>query len=322
MRNLGIVMDPIQAINYKKDSTLAMLWEAQDRGFKLHYLEQKDLYLRDGQAFGRARPLSVFRDANKWFVLGEGKAIPLREMDVILMRKDPPFNESYIYSTYILEHAERDGCLVINRAQSLRDANEKLFATYFPHCSPSTLVTQSISELQAFWITQGDIVCKPLNTMGGESIFRLRKDDVNANVIFETLTQNGKVYVMAQQFIPEIIAGDKRILLVNGNPIPHALARIPQGNDWRGNLAVGAKGRIQPLSDRDRFICAELGEALRQRGLYFVGIDIIGNFLTEINVTSPTGIRELDDALHINISAILFDCIEKLLKERTFIRPR
>jgi glutathione synthase len=314
---LGVVMDPIQSIHYKKDSTLAMLWEAQERGFELHYFEQKNLFLRDSVPYGDSRLLRVFRDPTKWFEFQDKATIRLDQLHVILMRKDPPFNEEYIYTTYLLEHAERLGVLIINRPQSLRDANEKLFVTYFPQCSPKTLVTQAHAKLHEFWQEHEDIICKPLNTMGGVSVFRLRKNDVNANVIFETLTRNQTFYIMAQQFIPEIKNGDKRILLINGEPIPHVLARIPQGNDWRGNLAVGAKGIVQPLTARDRFICSQVGPVLRKRGLYFVGIDVIGDYLTEINVTSPTGIRELDAELNSNISAELMDVIEKKLKKHS-----
>lgn len=307
---LGIVMDPIGSINFKKDSTFAMLWAAQARGWELFYFEQKNLSLRDGVPYANAHLLKVFRDPAKWFAFEGEKQITLGELDIILMRKDPPFNENYIYTTYLLEHAERLGVLVVNRPQSLRDANEKLFASYFPTCSPPNLVTQSIAELSAFWQLHGDIVCKPLDTMGGVSVFRIKEDDVNANVIFETLTHGGKASIMAQRFIPEINQGDKRILLIDGKAIPYALARIPQGNDWRGNLAVGAKGIIQPLTERDQFICDEIGPELRKRGLYFVGIDVIGDYLTEINVTSPTGIRQLEEGTGLNISGMLLDCLE------------
>lgn len=307
---LGVVMDPISAINYKKDSTLAMLWEAAARHWELFYFEQADLFLRDGLPYGNARVLSVYRDPAKWFEFEEAKTIPLEDLDVILMRKDPPFNEKFIYSTYILEHASLRGVLVINRPQALRDANEKFFATFFPQCSPPTLITQSVEKIRAFWKEQRDIVCKPLNSMGGVLVFRLQENDVNANVILDAITHNGTFPIMAQRFIPEIKAGDKRILLINGEPVPHALVRIPQENDWRGNLAVGAKGVIEPLTARDRWICAEVAEPLRRHGLVFAGIDIIGDYLTEINVTSPTGIRELDDALNSNISAELMDWIE------------
>lgn len=307
---LGVIMDPINKLNYKKDSTLAMLWEAQDRAYELYYFEQKDLFLQNGVPFGNAKRLQVYRDPANYFALGDSSVMPLGDLQVILMRKDPPFNEAYIYSTYILEHAERLGALVINRAQSLRDANEKLFATYFPQCSPPTIVTQVKEKLHSFWQEQRDIVCKPLDTMGGMSIFRLRENEINANVIFDTLTDDESTYVMAQRFIPEITAGDKRIILVAGKPIPYVLARIPQGNDWRGNLAVGAKGVIQPLTERDKYICTQLEADLIRRGLYFVGIDIIGDYLTEVNVTSPTGIREIDEGGNVNISAELFNYIE------------
>lgn len=311
---LGVVMDPIGSIHYEKDSTLAMLWEAAARGYELYYMEQKDLFLLDGTVYAHAKPLQVFKDPAKWYELAAPQVMPLADLSVILMRKDPPFNEDYIYTTYLLEHAERQGVLIMNHPQALRDANEKLFATYFKACSPPTLVTKSAQDLHAFWQSHGEIVCKPLNAMGGTLVFRLKPDDANANVIFSTLTHDESHYIMAQKFIPEIVAGDKRILLINGEPVPYALARVPQKNDWRGNLAVGAKGIVQPLSDRDRFICDQLGDALRARGLYFVGIDVIGDYLTEVNVTSPTGIRELDKGANLNISAMLMDVIEMKLK--------
>ena len=308
---LGVVMDPIKSIHYKKDSTLAMLWAAAKRGWEIYYLEQSDLFLRDSIPYGDAKILKVFQDPNHWYEFQDKKRIALANLDVILMRKDPPFNEEYIYTTYILEHAERLGVLVVNRAQSLRDANEKFFATAFPECIPPTLVTQSIEKLREFWNEFHDIVCKPLYGMGGVSVFRLKDGDVNANEIFATLTHHGTSFVIAQQFIPEIKSGDKRILFIDGEPIPHALARVPHGNDWRGNLAVGAKGIVQPLSERDRFICAQVGPALRDRGLYFVGIDVIGDYLTEINVTSPTGIREIEADTGLDIGAMLMDAIER-----------
>jgi glutathione synthase len=311
---LGVVMDPIGMIHYKKDSTLAMLWEAQSRGWSLDYFEQKDLYLIDGIPFADALALKVEHDASKWYSFdGQKKKIPLTDYDVILMRKDPPFNENYIYTTHLLEHAERLGVLVVNRPQSLRDFNEKLFATYFPQCAPPTIVTKSLSKLDAFWAEHSDIVCKPLDSMGGNSIFRLSEKDFNAKVIFETLTHDESRFIMAQKFIPEIKDGDKRILLVNGEPVPHALARVPQGADWRGNLAVGAKGIVQALSERDLFICSQVGPMLRDRGLYFAGIDVIGDYLTEINITSPTGIREIDASAGTNVSAMLMDLIESKL---------
>ncbi len=312
---LGVVMDPIAEIHYHKDSTLAMLWEAQQRGWEIYYFEPADLFLRDGVAYGEAKIITIMMDAIKWFTIKEKKSLALSELNIILMRKDPPFNEQYIAITYLLEQAERAGVLVVNKPQALRDANEKLFTAYFPECCPPTLVMQSREKLYAFLKEQKEIVCKPLYAMGGQLVFRLKENDPNTNVIFETLTQSGTGYFMAQTFIPTIREGDKRILLIDGEPVAHALARVPQGNDWRGNLAVGAKGRAQPLTVRDRFICAQVGPVLRERGLYFVGLDVIGDYLTEINVTSPTGIRELDAATQSNISKILLDTLEKYAHE-------
>ena len=314
---LGVVMDPIASINQKKDSTFAMLLAAKAREWEIVYFEQQDLFMRDDIPYGDGRLLEVIDDPDQWFEFKASKRIALADLDVLLMRKDPPFNERFIYTTYILDHAERLGVLVVNRPQALRDANEKFFITFFPQCAPPTLITQSISELRIFWEEQHDIVCKPLNSMGGQLVFRIQKNDVNANVIFDALTHHETNPIMAQRFISEIKEGDKRILLINGEPIPHKLVRIPQGNDWRGNLAVGAKGMVQPLSERDQWICAQVGPQLRQRGLYFVGLDVIGDYLTEVNVTSPTGIRELDHALCINISDQLLDWMEDHLKKRS-----
>jgi len=313
---LGVVMDPIQSLHFDKDSTLAMLWEAQDRGYELYYFEQIDLFSRDGVPYGMARKLNVNRDSSNWFTLQAPAEMPLGVLHVILMRKDPPFNEEYIYTTYLLEQAENQGVLVVNRPQSLRDCNEKFFATHFPQCSPPTVVTQSIEQLQAFWRKHTEIVCKPLNNMGGKLVFRLDQHDKNANAIFDLLTQNQTVYAVAQKFIPDIKAGDKRILLIDGEAIPHVLARIPQEGEWRGNLALGAKGIVQPLTARDKFICDQIGPELKKRGLYFVGIDVIGDYLTEINVTSPTGIRQIDAGAKINVSATLMDFIHKELSLR------
>lgn len=311
-QRLGIVMDPMTTVNYAKDSTLAMMWEAQERGWEIVYFEQKDLFLKNAEPFGKGRDLKLFHEPNKFYEIGAEHIIPLAELDMIFMRKDPPFNAEYIYTTYILEHAEMLGVLVVNRPQSLRDANEKLFTTHFPQCCPPHVVTQSIEVLRGFWHEYHDIICKPLDTMGGLSVFRLQEQDVNANVVFETLTKAGTTHIIAQKYIPEITLGDKRIILINGEVIPHVLSRVPQGEDWRGNLAVGAKGVVQPLTERDQWICDQIGPTLRARGLYFVGIDVIGDYLTEINVTSPTGIRQIDKAAGINISSILFDALENL----------
>ena len=312
-KTLGVVMDPIGSISYKKDSTLAMLLEATQRGWTIYYFEQKDLFLRDGIAYGKSKLLNVFADDTQWFEFQTEQELPLASLQLILMRKDPPFDREYIYTTYILEQAEYQGVLVMNKPQSLRDANEKLFTTWFPACCPPTMVTRRQALLRDFFNEHKDIICKPLDAMGGASVFHLQPGDPNASVVFEMLTQHETRYMMAQRFIPEITAGDKRILLIDGEAVPFALARMPSANDWRGNLAAGARGRAQALTPRDRWICEQVGPVLRRKGLYFVGIDVIGNFLTEINVTSPTCIRELDEQCHLNISGQLFDCLEKHL---------
>ena len=312
-----VVMDPIGSINYQKDSTLAMLWEAQARGWALYYAEQRDLYWENGTARARRRPLRVYKEAERWFELGAPEDAGLADVDVILMRKDPPFDLEYIYTTYLLEHAEADGTLVVNRARSLRDANEKFYTTWFPQCLPPTLVTREHARLRAFLRTQGEIVVKPLEGMGGTSIFRVAAADTNASVIFETLTQHETRQVMAQRFLPEIRDGDKRILLIDGEPIPYALARVPAPGEARGNLAAGGTGVGVALSERDRWICTEVGPTLRDAGLVFVGLDVIGDYLTEINVTSPTCIRELDKLYDLNISARLFDAVEARVRGQT-----
>lgn len=308
---LGVVMDPIGSISVKKDSTLAMLMEAQARGWELHYMEMNDLYLDVGQPRARTRAVSVSHDANAWYRFGDEQDIALEELSVILMRKDPPFDTEYIYATYFLELAEAAGVLVVNKPQSLRDANEKLFTAWFPQCMPACLVTRDQGRLRDFLDQHDDIIIKPLGGMGGTSIFRVQKKHPNIGVIFETLTNLGTQYAMAQKFIPEIADGDKRILMINGEPVPFALARIPQAGETRGNLAAGGKGVGVELSERDRWICNEVAPTLKEKGLIFVGLDVIGDYLTEINVTSPTCIRELDEQFDLNISAQLMDVIEK-----------
>ncbi len=314
---LGIVMDPISAITTYKDSSFAMLLEAQRRGYQLYYMEMADLSLRDGRAFGRTSPLTVEDNQEAWFTLGDAVEQPLAELDVILMRKDPPFDTEYIYATYLLERAEVEGVLVVNKPQSLRDANEKLFTAWFNQCTPPTLVSRRDGQLRAFLAEQGDIILKPLDGMGGASVFRLRQQDANIGVTIEVLTQHGQRYIMAQRFIPEITSGDKRILMVDGEPIPYALARLPAKGEVRANLAVGGRGVGVELSERDRWICQQVGPTLREKGLLFVGLDVIGDYLTEINVTSPTCIRELDNQYGINISGKLMDAIEQRLAART-----
>ena len=306
---LGVVMDPIAKISYKKDSTLAMLWAAQDRGWQLFYMEQQDLYLNQGVAGASMAALTVFRDPDKWYQLESHQDRPLAELDVILMRKDPPFDNEFIYSTYIMEEAERRGTLIVNRCQSLRDCNEKVFATQFPQCCPPVLVSADNKRLRDFHREHKDVIFKPLDGMGGTGIFRVKQDDPNIGVILEMLTAHGQQTIMAQRFIPEISEGDKRILVINGEPVPYSLARVPEKGETRGNLAAGGTGRPQPLTERDRWIAAEVGPALREKGLLFVGLDIIGDYLTEINVTSPTCIREIDGGYDTDIGGQLMDCI-------------
>lgn len=313
---LGVVMDPITNINYKKDTTMAMLWAAQDRDWELFYMEQSDLYLEQGTARARMAPLTVHRDPECWFSAGEAQDGDLDQLDVILMRKDPPFDNEYIYSTYILEAAERKGTLIVNRCQSLRDCNEKVFATQFPQCCPPVQVSADMQRLKAFHLQHGDVIFKPLDGMGGSAIFRVKQGDPNISVILETLTKNGSQTIMAQQFIPQIEKGDKRILMINGEPVPYCLARIPLAGETRGNLAAGGTGRAQPLTERDQWIAAQIGPSLREKGLIFVGLDVIGDYLTEINVTSPTCIREIDAAYDLDIGSQLMDCIAGELESR------
>lgn len=306
---IGVVMDPIGDINFKKDSTLAMLFEAQSRGWTLFYMEQADLYMAHDVARAKMKPLKVFNDANNWQQLDEAEDLPLDSLDAILMRKDPPFDMNYIYSTYILEKAENKGTLIINKAQSLRDANEKLFTNNFAECMPPTLVSSQAEHIKAFYQEHKDIILKPLDGMGGASVFRIKEGDSNLSVIIETLTEHGTKLTMAQRFIPEITQGDKRILLINGEAVPYALARIPAKGETRANLAAGGEGVGVELTDRDRWICEQVAPLLKAKGLIFVGIDVIGDYLTEVNVTSPTCIRELDKQYNINISALLMDWI-------------
>jgi glutathione synthase len=313
-RRLGVVMDPIAAIAYAKDSTLAMLLAAQARGFTLSYLEQGDLLLRDGVAFGRMRPLNVRADAKGWFSLGEAHTEPLAALDCLLMRKDPPFDTEYIYSSYILERAEGAGVLVVNRPQGLRDMNEKVYTAWFPQCCAATVVTRDMEVMGAFLREHGRIVAKPLDGMGGRSIFVLAQGDPNARVVFETLTGYGQRFAIVQRYLPEIAtSGDSRVLLVDAVPVPYALARMPAGEDHRGNLSAGARGVGRPLNDRDRWLAGEIGPALAARGMLFVGLDVIGGFVTEINVTSPTGIRELDKQFGTDIGGLLLDAIVRRL---------
>jgi glutathione synthase len=311
---LVVVMDPISDIKPAKDTTLAMLLAAQARGWELWYAEQGDLWLRDGVPMARLRPVTVKNDLRDWYGLGESQIQGLAEFDVILMRKDPPFDMEYIYTTYILERAEEAGVLVVNRPQGLRDMNEKVYTAWFPQCCAPTLITRDMADMQAFLKEHARIVCKPLYGIGGRSIFVIDRGDKNTNVIFETMTEYGTRFAIVQKYLPEIVAsGDSRILVIDGEPAPYALARIPSAEDNRGNLAAGAKGVGRELNDRDRWLVSQIGPTLRQRGMLFVGLDVIGGYVTEINVTSPTGVREIDKQFGTQIAGLLMDAIEKRL---------
>jgi glutathione synthase len=312
--HVAVVMDPIEDIKPAKDTTLAMMLAARRRGWQLSYLELGHLWLRDGVALGRAHPIEVRDSSSDWFTRGAPATVRLGDFDAILMRKDPPFDTEYVYSTYILERAQLQGALVVNRPQGLRDMNEKVFTAWFPECCAPTLITRDMGDMHAFLAEHGRVVCKPLYGMGGRSIFALEAGDKNANVVFETLTEYGTRYAITQRYIPDIVTtGDARVILVDGEPVPYALARIPSAADNRGNLAAGAKGVGRPLDERDRWLAGRIGPELRSRGMLFVGLDVIGGFVTEINVTSPTGVRELDRQFGLDIAGTLMDAIGRRL---------
>jgi glutathione synthase len=309
---IAVVMDPIGDIKPAKDTTLAMMLAARRRGWQLSYLELRHMWLRDGVALGRARPVEVRDDPRDWYTLGEAANEPLGAFDAILMRKDPPFDTEYVYATYILERAEAAGALVVNRPQGLRDMNEKVYTAWFPECCAPTLITRDMGDMHAFLREHGKAVCKPLHGMGGRSIFVLEAGDKNASVVFETLTEYGTRYAIVQRYIPDIVrTGDARVILVDGEPVPYALARIPAATDNRGNLAAGAEGVGRPLDDRDRWLAARIGPQLRERGMLFVGLDVIGGYVTEINVTSPTGAREIALRFGTDATDLLMDAIAR-----------
>ena len=312
---IGVLMDPIATINTKKDTTLGLLRAASAAGHQLTYLEQADLTVRNGETMASLRSLTVYDDDTAWYAIGERYDASLSTLDVVLMRKDPPFDMEFFYTTQLLEDAERRGTLIVNRCASLRDCNEKLFATQFPECCPPLLVSRDPTALKAFHAEHADVIFKPLDGMGGQSIFRVKENDPNLNVILETLTNNGGVTIMAQQYLPAIKDGDKRVLMINGEAVPFCLARLPMAGENRGNLAAGGSGIVQPLSDRDRWIAEQVGPTLREKGLLFVGLDIIGDYLTEINVTSPTCMREIDRAKNTQIAEQLIACIEREVSE-------
>lgn len=306
---VGIVMDPIEQISFHKDTSLALMFAAQLRGCELFYMEQQDLSIQNGEAYGRMSAIKVAMDPENWFEKEEAIDRPLSDLQLILMRKDPPFDSEFIYSTYILERAAQQGVVIANNPQSLRDCNEKVFATEFAHLMSPTTVTRRPGLLKAFHAEHGDVIFKPLDGMGGSSIFRLKKDDPNVSVIIETLTNHGQQQIMAQRFIPEITLGDKRILMIDGEAVPYTLARIPANGETRGNLAAGGSGVTMPLSDKEKAIADEIGPKLKEKGLYFVGLDVIGDYVTEINVTSPTCVREISRDSGIDVADMLIDCL-------------
>lgn len=311
---LGIVMDPIERITPYKDTSFAMLLEAQRRGYELFYMQPEDIYLKDSRPFAITSQLKVWdRNDGEYYGFGSSARTDLGELDIILIRQDPPFNSDYLYSTHLLEQAEALGVLVVNKPQSLRDANEKLFSSWFPQCLAPSLVSAKSELLREFIAEQGDTILKPLDAMGGASIFRVRRDDPNISVIIEVMTDHGQHHIMAQRYLPEIKDGDKRILLIDGEPVPYALARIPQQGETRGNIAAGGRGEGIALTERDRWLCQQIAPTLREKGLIFVGLDVIGDYITEINVTSPTCIRELDAQFNLNIAGDLMDCLERKL---------
>ena len=317
MIKLGIVMDPIDKIKPYKDSSFAMLLEAQRRGYELHYMQPEDLYLENAQAYADTTLLKVWDRGidEQFYGFGETKTQALKELDIILIRQDPPFNNDYLYSTHILEQAEAEGVLVVNKPQSLRDANEKLFASWFPQAIPATLVSANKDKLRAFIEQHQDTIFKPLDAMGGTSIFRVKADDPNISVIIESMTDHGKHHIMAQVYLPEIIHGDKRVLLINGEPIDYTLARIPKEGETRGNIAAGGTGVGMEITERERWLCKQIKPTLQAKGLHFVGLDVIGDYITEINVTSPTCIRELEAQFGLNIAGVLFDHLENHLRK-------
>ncbi|RUO36181.1 glutathione synthase [Aliidiomarina shirensis] len=309
MTRVAIVMDPIESVKTYKDTSFRLALEAQARGYEVLYLQLADMFIEQGTAMARVRSLQVTDQAQDFYQLGEATIVPMGELDIILMRKDPPFDIEFVYATHILELAERDGALVANRPQSLRDCGEKLYTAWFPELIPATLVTRSTEQIRAFHKEHKDVILKPLDGMGGASIFRVDESGSNLGVIIETLTNHGTRFAMAQEYLPAIKDGDKRILIINGEPVPYSLARVPSAGETRGNLAAGGTGRPQPLSESDFALANAVGPILKEKGLYLVGLDVIGDRITEINVTSPTCMREIENAYDINIAGQFFDAL-------------
>lgn len=311
---LAFILDPLEHIKTYKDSTFAIMRAAAARGHALFVMEQQDVVLRNDQVTGLTRKLDMLDNDRHWYALAEAAATPLAAFDAVLMRKDPPFDMEYVFSTYLLELAEAQGARILNKPRAIRDYNEKLAIAKFPRFMAPTLVTRQLELIRAFIAEHRDVIVKPLDAMGGAGVFRITALDVNLNVILETVTELGHRTIMAQRYIPEIAQGDKRILIIDGEAVPYALARIPKAGETRGNLATGGKGVAQALSPRDREIAAALGPALKAAGLFLVGLDVIGDYLTEINVTSPTGMQEITAQTGFDVAGMLVDALERKIQ--------
>jgi glutathione synthase len=310
---LAFILDPLDSIKTYKDTSFAIMREAAGRGHLLYSLMQEDLVWRPGAVTGFARELRLTGDKYAWYESAEVRETPLADFDAVLMRKDPPFDMEYVYSTYLLELAETAGAHVFNSPRAIRDNNEKMAIARFPQFTAPSLVTRQETLLRAFLDEHDDVILKPLDGMGGTSVFRLHRNDPNIGVVMETLTHYGRRMIMAQRYIPEIVRGDKRILLIDGEPVPYSLARIPKPGETRGNLAAGGRGVAQPLSARDRAIADSVGPQLAAEGLLLVGLDVIGDYLTEVNVTSPTCFQEITEQTGFNVAGSLVDALERRL---------
>jgi glutathione synthase len=307
---IAFLADPLSGFKIYKDSTFAMMREAARRGHAIYAFEQRDMALEQGVVSAEVRRIHLTGEQDPWYRADEAVETPLGEFDAIIERKDPPFDMEYVYGTYLLELAEKQGVRVFNKPSAIRDHNEKLAIGQFSQYTSPTLVTSSEKRLRAFHAKHGDVILKPLDGMGGTGIFRVKADAMNLGAIIETLSDNGKRTIMVQKYIPEIVKGDKRILVIGGKPVPFALARIPQGSEVRGNLAAGGIGVAQPITERDREIAEALGPVLAERGLLLVGLDVIGDFLTEVNVTSPTCFQEITDQTGFDVAAMFIDAVE------------
>jgi glutathione synthase len=312
---LGFVMDPISKIQFHKDSTLAIMLAAQSRGHTLYYMEPQFLYADQGKAYARMCPVEVFDDPTQWARLGKFETRPLDSLDCIFMRQDPPFNMNYVYVSYFLELAEKAGVLIVNRPRGVRDCNEKFYTTWFPELTAPTRVASDLAILKEFIREHQDCIAKPLDGMGGAGVFRVKAGDQNTNVILEAVTANATRPCMVQQYLPEISQGDKRILVFNGKPVDHVVVRMPHADDFRGNIAAGATTSVRPINATERALVEKIGPELVNKGLYIVGLDVIGDKISEINNTSPTCFRQIEEATDERVSIKCIEMVERLLGE-------